>query len=607
MKRILLFLLSLTLVSAPLALGQQKSLPPTAQFPKPSAQAAPGVRFTDVTKAAGLGDFRLISGTPAKDYILEAPGAGCAFLDYDRDGWLDIYLVNGSTIEALRGKANRPRAALYRNNRDGTFTDVTIKVGVANYAWGQGVCVGDFDNDGWTDIYVTNFGRNRLYRNNHDGTFTEIAEKAGVALGGWSAGCAFGDYDGDGRLDLFVAGYIDFDIDHPPPPATGEVTASGERKAQEKTGGGMGASYSAGLSYCQYRGRRVMCGPRGLKGAPDHLFRNNGDGTFTEVSERAGVADRAGYYGFGVAWFDYDDDGKLDLIVANDSTPNYLYHNKGDGTFEEVGYLSGTALNENGREQACMGVAIGDYDGDGRDDIHLTNFSDDSNVLYHNDGGGNFTEMTFQTGLGEITLPFLGWGTNFFDYDHDGWLDLLIANGHVYPAVDQADWGTSYKQRLLLFRNLKGKFFEVGSSAGQALCAPRAARGSAVGDFDNDGDLDILLNNLDDAPSLLRNDGGHQSGHWLTLRLIGEVAQKCPRDALGSVVFCTANGQRRRAEVASGRSFNSQSDLRVHFGLGAATRVERLEVRWANGQTAEYAIKGVDQFVTIEQGKGLVK
>jgi len=600
-------LLLVACVSAlvPLTPGQNSHLPPTAQTPKPSAHAAAGVSFTEVTKAAGLGGFHFTSGTPAKDYIIEAPGAGCAFVDYDNDGWLDIYLVNGSTLEALRGKAKAPRAALYHNNRDGTFTDVTAQAGVANERWGQGVCIGDFDNDGWEDIYVTNFGKNRLYRNNHDGTFTDIAEKAGVALGGWSTGCAFGDYDGDGRLDLFVAGYVDFDIDRPPPPATGEAPAKKEAEPGQASGS-MGASYAAGMSYCQYRGRRVMCGPRGLKGAPDHLFHNNGDGTFTDVSEKAGVADKAGYYGFGVAWFDYDDDGRLDLIVANDSTPNYLYHNRGDGTFEDVSYPSGAALNENGREQAHMGVAIGDYDGDGRDDIHITNFSDDSNVLYHNDGGGSFTEATFQMGLGEVTLPFLGWGTNFFDYDNDGRLDLLVANGHVYPAVDGADWGTSYKQRLLLFRN-QGKFYEVGSSAGEALYLPRSARGSAVGDFDNDGDLDLLLNNMDDPPTLLRNDGGHQAGHWLTIRLIGNLARKCPRDAIGTAVFCTANGRRMRDEVASGRSFNSQSDLRVHFGLGPATKVDKLEVRWANGRAEEYQIKGVDQMMTIEQGKGILK
>lgn len=607
LSRFPLRLLALISMLSLCTLGQGRNLGLTARIPKPSIHAAAGVVFTEVTRAAGLERFQLVSGTPAKDYLIEVTGAGCAFVDYDNDGWLDIYLVNGSTLEALRGQATPPRAALYRNNRDGTFTDVTAKAGVANRRWGQGVCIGDFDNDGWADIYVTNFGLNRLYHNNRNGTFTDRAPQAAVTLGGWSAGCAFGDYDGDGRLDLFVAGYVDLDFDNPPPPATGEAEMNKSVPEQGPKAGGIGAAYVPGMKSCEFRGQRVSCGPLGLKGAADHLFHNNGDGTFTEVSEKAGVADRAGYYGFGVAWFDFDDDGQLDLVVANDSTPNYLYRNRGDGTFEDVSYSSGVSLNENGRAQACMGVSVGDYDADGRADIHMTNFSDDSNVLYHNDGGGSFTEATFQAGLGEVTIPFLGWGTNFFDYDNDGFADLLVANGHVYPVVDRLNWGTSYKQRLLLFRNLQGRFFEVGSSAGAALNTVRSARGSATGDFDNDGDLDILLNNLDDAPSLLRNDGGNKAGHWLTLRLIGNPGQKCPRDAIGTVVFCNAQGRRMRGEVASGRSFYSQSDLRVHFGLGATTKVEKLEVRWASGQTETYEIKGVDRFPTIEQGKGLVR
>jgi enediyne biosynthesis protein E4 len=609
------FLYAIAFAILSISMIAQSNLPPTARVPSPSSWAAPGVRYTDATKDGGLSGFHFTSGTPAKDYILEAPGAGSAFIDYDNDGWLDIYLPNGSTLDALRGRGKAPSAALYRNNHDGKFSDVTAKAGVANERWGQGVCSGDFDNDGWEDLYVTNFGKNRLYRNNHDGTFTDLAENAGVTLGNWSSGCAFGDYDGDGRLDLFVAGYVELDLENLPPPASaraeeseraggpGTGPGSGKDKQQPTVKGeGMGASFVSGAGYCQYRGQRVMCGPRGLKGAEDHLFHNNGDGTFTEVSKQAGVDDKSGYYGFGVAWFDFDDDGKLDLTVANDSTPSYLYRNNGDGTFENVSYASGVALNENGREQAGMGITVGDYDGDGRDDLHRTNFSDDTNVLYHNDGGGNFTETTFQTGLGEITIPFLGWGTNLFDYDNDGWLDLLVANGHVYPSVDATEWGTSYKQRLLLFRNLKGKFHEVGSSAGEALYSLRGSRGSATGDFDNDGDLDILLNNMDDAPSLLRNEGGNKA-HWLEVKLSGDASRKCPRDAIGSVVFCTVNGRRLRAEVASGRGYNSQSDLRVHFGLANATRVDKLEVRWAGGKTIEYEVKGIDQLMTIDLGK----
>jgi hypothetical protein len=605
LKPAIIAALVVTLTLLPLTAAQEKNPPLTVRAPEPSPFAAPGVTFTDVTKPAGLGGFRHVSGSAGKDYIIEATGSGCAFIDYDNDGWPDVYLVNGGTMDVLRGREKAPRAALYHNNKDGTFTDVTEQAGVANERFGQGVCAADFDNDGWTDLYVTNYGKNRLYRNNGNGTFTDVAERAGVAAGSWSTGCAFGDYDGDGLLDLFVAGYIELDLNRLPPPGTGSFAPEAQ-KDESQNAGGMGASYRAGMSACQYRSQRVMCGPRGLKGAPDHLFRNNGDGTFTDVSARAGVADKAGYYGFGVAWFDYDDDGRLDLLVANDSTPNYVYHNRGNGTFEDVSYASGAALNEHGREQAHMGVAIGDYDGDGRADIHITNFSDDSNVLYHNDGGGNFTDVTFPAGLGEVTIPFLGWGTSFFDYDNDSALDLLAANGHVYPLADTADWGTSYRQRLLLFRNVKNRFREAGSGAGPALNVPRPSRGSAIGDFDNDGDQDILLNNIDEAPTLLRNDGGHKSGHWLTVRLLGNPKQKCPRDATGSVVFCTATGRRMREEVASGRSYNSQSDLRIHFGLGAAAKVDRLEVRWAGGRTEIFEITRTDQFLTLEQGKGIV-
>jgi hypothetical protein len=588
----------------------QRPVPPTLAAPAPSADAAPGVTFVDVTRAAGLGSFRQVSGGGAdKNYIIEAPGSGVALVDYDNDGWLDAYLVNGSTWAALAGREPAPSAVLFHNNRDGTFTDVTAAAGVANMRWGQGVCVGDFDNDGWPDLYVTNFGRNRLYHNNHDGTFTDVAEAAGVAVDGWSTGCAFGDYDGDGKLDLFVAGYINLDPAHlpPAPPGAGapaKDAAAAASPAPDQRG--MGAAYSPGMPYCEYRGQPVMCGPRGLKGAPDHLFHNNGDGTFTDVSVRAGVADAAGFYGFGVAFFDFDDDGRLDLFVANDSTPNYLYRNQGDGTFKDVSYASGAALDETGREQAHMGVAIGDYDNDGRDDIHVTNFADDSNVLYHNEGRGLFSDVSYASGIARPSVPFLGWGTSFFDYDNDGWLDLFVANGHVYPLVDRFDWNTSYRQRPLLFRNVKGRFVEVGGSAGPAMAVAWPSRGLAVGDIDNDGGVDVLINNIDEAPLLLRNDGGSRAGHWLTVRLVGDPARRCPRDAIGSVVYCTAGGLRMRGEVASGRSHMSQSDLRVHFGLGVATRVERLEVRWANGPTVSYEVPAVDSFLVIDQSQGLL-
>jgi hypothetical protein len=586
-----------------LLLGQ-KAAPPTLSAP-PSAAAAPGVAFSDVTAASGLGRFRQVSGSPAKDYIVEATGSGVALVDYDGDGWLDVYLVNGSTLPALRAAAKAPAAALFHNNHDGTFTDVTAVASVENGRWGQGVCAGDFDDDGREDLFVTNFGRSRLFRNRGDGTFADVAEAAGVAVDGWSTGCAFGDYDGDGKLDLFVAGYVKLDRERlPPAPPHGSVPPPGDASSASPPPAevrGMGAAYSAGASYCEYRAQPVMCGPRGLKGEGDRLFHNEGDGRFTDVSARAGVADAAGLYGFGVAFFDYDDDGRLDLFVANDSTPNYLYRNRGDGTFEDVSYASGAALDEAGREQAHMGVAVGVYDNDGRDDLHVTNFADDYNVLYHNDGKGLFSDVSYAAGLARASLPFLGWGDAFLDYDNDGWLDVVVANGHVYPIADQFDWNTSYRQRALLFRNLAGKFVEVAGSAGPGLSVPRSTRGLAAGDLDNDGDLDVVLNNLDEPPTLLRNDGGSRAGHWLTVRLVGDPARRCPRDAIGSVVFCTAGGLRRRGEVGSGRGQVSQSDLRVHFGLGVATRVERLEVRWANGTTVSYEVPAVDRVLVIDQ------
>jgi hypothetical protein len=484
-----------------------------------------------------------------------------------------------------------------------------VAAGVANRGWGQGACTGDIDNDGDEDLYVTNFGPNRLYRNEGEGRFSEIAGPAGVALGGWSTGCAFGDHDGDGRLDLFVAGYVVLDPDRlpPAPPPFAGVSAGSEARASDAAGGSMQAPYRPGATVCRYRGQPAMCGPRGLKGAGDHLFRNNGDGTFADVSVAAGVADSPGYYGIGVAFLDFDDDGRLDLFVANDSSPNYLYRNRGDGAFQDVSFASGAAFNEAGQEQAHMGVAVGDYDRDGRLDLHVTNFENDANILYHNDGGGLFSERTYPAGVGNASVPFVGWGTNFLDYDNDGWLDLFVANGHVYPWVGELDWNTSYEQRVLLFRNLKGgKLAEVGRGGGEGLSVARSLRGSATGDLDDDGDVDVVANAIDGEPILLRNEGGNRAGHWLQLRLIGDPAQRCPRDATGSQVFLTAGGLRQRGDVASGRSVMSQSDRRVHFGLGKATRVDRLEVQWANGPTVAYEVPGVDREIQIDQARGVI-
>jgi enediyne biosynthesis protein E4 len=542
------------------------------------------VVFEDVTDRTTLATFRHRSGSLQKDYIFETPSGGVAIFDYDGDGLPDIYLVNGSTVLAMEGKEKPPRSALYHNLGNWKFEDVTQKAGVANERWGAGVAVGDYDNDGRPDMFVSNFGISRLYHNNGNGTFTDVAEKVGVARKGWSTGASFGDYDGDGRLDLFVPGYVDIQLnDLPPNPS--EVGKPG----------------AIGQNFCQFRGVAVMCGPRGLKGEGDTLYHQKPNGSFEDVSIKAGVNDPQKYYGFSSAFVHVNEDKLLDLIVVNDSTPKQLYINKGDGTFEEVGYPSGVALNENGREQAGMGLAVGDYNNDGRVDFHITNFSDDSNVLYQNDGEGNFTDVTFQAGLGEPSIPFLGWGTSFIDYDNDGWLDLFVVNGHVYPAVDANQWGTSWAQQPLLFRNLKnGKFERIGAAPGSALAMAWPGRGLAVGDLDGDGRLDLVVNNIDSKPAVLRNVSA-DAGHWLQLQLVGD-GKMTPHDAIGATVYLTAGGIRQRADVVSGAVYCSQNDLTVHFGLGAATKVEKLEIQWPNGATENFNVPAVDRRLTITQG-----
>ena len=528
--------------------------------------------FEDRTPGSGLEAFRHRSGSPEKTSILDVPSGGVALIDFDKDGWLDIYLVNGATRASLRGGEPAPRAALFRNNHDLTFTDVTDRAGVANERWGFGVAAGDVDNDGWIDLYVTNYGPNRLYRNNHDGTFTDVAERMGVTAGGWSTGASFGDYDGDGRVDLFVAGYVEVDAERAPVSAVP----------------------------CVYRGQPVMCGPRGLPGARDWLFHNEGD-RFVDVTERSGVSDTAKYYGFAAAWIDIDDDGDLDLLVVNDSTPNYLYRNAGRGTFEEIGFPSAFAVNEDGREQAGMGLALGDYDNDGRVDAYITNFSDDSNTLRRNLGNGMFEDVTGRVGLRMPTLPFLGWGTAFLDYDNDGWLDLFVANGHIYPQVDRFDWGMTWAQRPLLFRNRGGaRFDEVPAAPASGLASLLTARGAAFGDLDNDGRIDIVINNHDQRPTLLRNVA--RSGHWISIALRGTAGDLGA--AVGASVTLEREGQRLRRDIVSGASYCSQSDLRAHFGLGDATTVDRLVVRWTDGTRESFGLAGVDRIVTLTKGTG---
>jgi hypothetical protein len=470
---------------------------------------------------------------------------------------------------------------LFHNNHDGTFTDVTEKAGVANERWGFGVAVADYVNDGWPDIYVANYGKNRLYHNNHDGTFTDVAGKAQVTLGGWSTGPTWGDYDHDGLLDLFVPGYQKFDVDHPVIAGKGGLPAGS----------------------CQFRGVNIFCGPLGLIGESDHLFHNNGDGTFTDVSEAAGVADQKGRYGFASLFIDLDDDGWLDLVVANDSVPNYFYRNQHDGTFADISYISGVAVNQDGRAQSSMGIGAGDYDRDGKVDLFITTFSDDYKTLYRNDGDGNFTDVTFKAGVGSATIPFLSWGTGFLDFDNDGLLDIFIANGHVYPIADTSDWGTTWAQRPLLFRNLDGKKFqEVPAATRSGLAAVVSGRGAAFGDLFNDGRIDVVINNIDATPTLLRN-AVRNTNHWLTLKLTG--GPKSPRDAIGAKVFVTAGGIRQRADVCSGGSYGSSSDRRLHFGLGTAEKVDKLEIRWPDGEREEVSISRVDRILTLTEGKGL--
>jgi hypothetical protein len=539
------------------------------------------VVFEDITKKSGLASWHHTMGTPEKRFIIEANGSGVGLIDYDNDGWLDIYLVNGSTYDALDGKAESPHAALFHNNHDGTFTDVAAKAGVTNDRWGFGVAIGDYDNDGWPDIFVANYGKNRLYRNNHNGTFTDVGEKAGITLGNWSTGATFGDYDGDGRLDLFVAGYVHFDRGDLPAPGTKAVA----------------------YNYCNFRGVGVMCGPRGLVGEPDHLFHNNGDGTFTDVSVKAGVNDPNKYYGFTSVFVDLNNDGKVDLVVADDSTPNYLYINRGNGTFDDDSYASGFALNQDGREVASMGLAVGDYENNGLDDLLVTTFSDDYKVLYHNDGDANYTDVSYHAGIAQDTIPFLGWGTEFIDYDNDGWKDLMMINGHVYPAVDKYDWGTTFAERPLLFRNLEGKKFQLVppvKDTGLAVVTP--GRGAAFGDLFNDGKIDVVINALDTTPVLLRNVNA-DSHHWVELKLRG--GPKGPRDAVGATVYLTANGMKQREDVMSGGSYISSNDQRVHFGLGDSTVVSDVEIHWPGGAIEKIKLPDVDRIFTVQQGKGI--
>jgi enediyne biosynthesis protein E4 len=554
---------------------QGKTRQPIAKHSSPKS-TAPGVAsFVDVTRASGI-DFHLTCGSLEKRYIMESMCGGIAVFDYDNDGWMDIFLVNGSTLEDLRAGKCHP-SKLYRNNHDGTFTDVTTKAGLTHCGWGFGVAVGDYDNDGWEDLYITYLDGAALYHNNRDGTFTDVTSKAGVSNAGrWGTSAAFGDYDNDGYLDLYVANYVDLDLDHL-------------------------AAFGVG-PFCQYRGIPVSCGPRGLKGGRDRLYHNNGDGTFTDVTEKLNL-DPNSYYGLGVLWLDYDLDGCLDLYVANDSSPTLLYHNDCRGGFTEVGIEAGVAYSADGREQAGMGIDSADYDNDGWPDIAKANFSDDSNNLYHNDHNGQFTDMAGPAGFGAVSIPFLGFGMKFLDFDNDGWKDIFVANGHVNPQMDQHSFGVTYAERPLLFHNLRnGKFEEIGRSSDAALSRRYVARGAATGDFLNRGKEDILISVLDGSPALLRNETA-KSGHWLRIKTVGTRSN---RDGFGARVEIKAGNLTQNAEVRANSSFESASDPRLHFGLGTAIRVDSIVVRWPSGKVDKVESEAADQELVIEEGRGVI-
>jgi hypothetical protein len=576
--RVLTLLLALPFV----AIGQIHSQSlghPLPAPPPPGAKSAkctkrPIPQLQDVTAKAGI----TFTHTSSKDkkFIYESMTGGVIIIDYDRDGWPDIYLTNAPTID-MEKAGQTSLGVLYHNNHDGTFTDVTQKSGLTKACLAMGGAVGDYDNDGWPDLYITCLGGNILYHNNGDGTFTDVTAKAGVADGRWSAGASFGDYDGDGYVDLMVANYVDFHLDDLPQ---------------------FGSS-----AYCMYRGVAVQCGPRGLKGAGDSLFHNNGDGTFTDVSKQAGVSDPNGYYGLGVIWADLNNIGRPDIYLTNDSTPKFLYRNLGNGKFEEIGFESGTALSNNGSEQASMGIAVGDYNHTSRPSLYVTNFEEENSDLYRNDGNWNFTEVSYPSGVAMAALPWVKWGTAFVDLDNDGWLDLLTVNGHVYPQMDLIPSDPGYLQPKVLNMNQgDGTFCDASDEAGPALEEKQVSRGLAVGDLFNTGNMDVVVNNLDGSPMLLKNNG-IPGRHWVSFELAGT---KSNRLALNARIKIVAGGMTQTDEVHSGGSYLSQNDLRLHFGLGSAAKIDSVEVRWPSGAVDRIGPLAADQFYSILEGHGIV-
>ena len=532
------------------------------------------IAFTNIAREARLDMTTVFGGREKNTYLVETTGTGVAMIDYDGDGWTDLFFVNGSTFEGFPAGAE-PASHLYRNKGDRTFEDVTVKAGVGASGWGQGACVGDYDNDGRDDLFVTYWGQNRLYHNEGDGRFAEVAGAAGLrtAHRRWSTGCTFLDYDRDGRLDLFAGNYIDFEPASTPRPESG---------------------------LCRYRGLAVACGPPGLPGARNLLYRNRGDGAFEDVSARAGITSASGTYALGVSTIDFDADGWVDLYVADDSSPSALYRNNHDGTFTDVAVSAGCAYSQDGKAQAGMGVAVGDYDRNGTMDIFKTNFAGDTSTLYANTGRGLCDDRTFASGMG-FNTRWLGWGAGFADFDNDGWLDLLLANGHVYPEVRQVKSESGYEQPKVFYRNLgNGRFEDLTARLGAPLTTPKAARGAAFGDIDNDGRIDVAINNVNDRPDLYRvtGDSSHQ---WIAVKLVGTASN---RSAIGARVHATAAGTEQWQEVRGGGSYLSQNDLRVHFGLGVAATVDRLEVRWPNGHEERWENLAAGKVHTLREGTG---
>jgi hypothetical protein len=549
-------------------------------LPLSGSPNASAVTYVDVAKQAGVTVENVWGGVNHKKYIIEAKGSGLAFFDYDMDGWLDIYLTNGTRLDTKWPPGQAPTSHLLKNNRDGTFTDVTAKSGLARTGWGVGVCVGDYDNDGVDDLFCTTWGHNVLWHNNGDGTFTDVTKKAGLydEKVRWGSGCTWIDYDRDGHLDLFVANYIDLDIS--------KIPAPGEN------------------GYCQWKGIPVMCGPRGLPGGSNILYHNNGDGTFTNVSEKSGILKTGPRYSITAVAYDFDNDGWPDIYVAVDSEPSILLHNNKNGTFTDVAVMAGCAYNEDGQEQAGMGVGVADYDCDGKFDIFKTNFSDDTCDLYHNNGDGTFTDVTFVSGVG-VNTQYVGWGCGFVDYDNDGWADIFQVNGHVYPEIDTFHLDQTFKAPRVMYHNLgNGKFKDVSKEMGPGVTEKFSSRGCAFGDYDNDGDIDMLVLNMNDPPSLLRNDGGNKN-NWIKLKLVGT---HCNRTAIGARAYVTTGKHRQMDEVHSGTSVMSQSDLRLHFGIGQAKMVDLIEVKWPTTQKVEiFRNVPANQILTIREGSGIIK